>query len=37
MKLKMKEHFLPAVYKQLMCTKLFSLKPSTKSIEEYMK
>ena len=36
MKLKMKEHFLPTNYEQLMYTKLFSLKQYTKSIEEYI-
>ncbi|RVW15561.1 hypothetical protein CK203_077754 [Vitis vinifera] len=35
MKLKMKEHFLPTDYEQLMYTKLFSLKQGTKSVEEY--
>ncbi|RVW85285.1 Transposon Ty3-I Gag-Pol polyprotein [Vitis vinifera] len=35
MKLKMKEHFLPIDYEQLMYTKLFSLKQGTKSVEEY--
>ena len=34
MKLKMKEHFLPTDYEQLMYTK-FSLKQDTKPIEEY--
>ena len=37
MKLKMKEHFLPTDYEQLMYTKLFSLKQGTKSVEEYTK
>ena len=37
MKLKMKEHFLPTYYEQLLYTKLFSLKHDTKSIEEYTK
>ncbi|RVW45061.1 Transposon Ty3-I Gag-Pol polyprotein [Vitis vinifera] len=35
MKLKMKEHFLPTDYEQLIYTKLFSLKQGTKSVEEY--
>ena len=35
MKLKMKEHFLPTDYEQLMYTKLFSFKQGTKSVEEY--
>ena len=35
LKLKMKEHFLPTDYEQLMYTKLFSLKQGTKSVEEY--
>ena len=34
-KLKMKEHFLPTDYEQLMYTQLFSLKQDTKSVEEY--
>ena len=37
MKLKMKKHFLPIEYEQLMYTKLFSHKQGTKSIEEYTK
>ena len=37
MKLKMKEHFLLTNYKQFMYKKLFSLKQSTKSVEEYTK
>ena len=37
MKLKMKEHFLPTNYEQLVYTKLFSLKQDTKSIEEHTK
>ena len=36
MKLKMKEHFLPTDYDQLMYTKLLSLKQDTKSVEEYI-
>ncbi|RVX23374.1 Transposon Ty3-I Gag-Pol polyprotein [Vitis vinifera] len=36
MKLKMKEHFLPTNYEQLMYTKLFSLKQGTKFVEEYI-
>ncbi|RVW70926.1 Retrovirus-related Pol polyprotein from transposon 297 [Vitis vinifera] len=36
MMLKMKEHFLPTDYEQLMYTKLFSLKQGTKSVEEYI-
>ncbi|WJZ83015.1 hypothetical protein VitviT2T_002731 [Vitis vinifera] len=36
MKLKMKKHFLPTNYEQLMYTKLFSLKQGTKSVEEYI-
>ena len=35
MKLKMKEHFLPTDYEQVMYTKLFSLKQCTKFVEEY--
>ena len=35
MKLKMKEHFLPTDYEQLMYIKLFSLKQDTKSVKEY--
>ena len=35
MKLKMKEHFLPTNYEQLMYTKLFLLKQDTKFVEEY--
>ena len=34
--LKIKEHFLPTNYEQLMHIKLFSLKQGTKSIEQYM-
>ena len=37
MKLKMKVHFLPIDYEQLMYTKLFFLKQGTKSVEEYTK
>uniref|UniRef100_F6H4H5 CCHC-type domain-containing protein n=1 Tax=Vitis vinifera TaxID=29760 RepID=F6H4H5_VITVI len=36
MKLKMKGHFLPTNYEQLMYTKLFSLKQGTKFVEEYI-
>ena len=35
MKLKIKEHFLPTDYEQLMYTKLISLKQDTKFVEEY--
>ena len=35
MKLKMKEHFLPTDYEQLMYTKLFSLKQDTEFVAEY--
>ena len=35
MELKMKEHFLPIDYEQLMYMKLFFLKQGIKSLEEY--